>query len=62
MLKYASWEGCAVIIDGDANKAWVYGKGQWHDLNIADAFTRAKLLTEDEYNRAFPNTPPLPLA
>jgi hypothetical protein len=44
------------------SEAWWYSEHwkKWVQINPADAFTSAKLLTEEEYHHIFPNLPPLP--
>ena len=58
-FKYGSLEGLGVI--SDRWEAWQLSpNGVWHEINAADAATKAKILTESEFQRIFGPVPPLP--
>jgi hypothetical protein len=43
-------------------EAWQCIGGVWSPLNTADAHHKAKMLSEETYNKHFPQLPPLPTA
>jgi hypothetical protein len=60
-IKYGSWDGCA--IRWRSWEAWELGfDGTWHEISAADAVTKARVMTEQEYTRRFGRVPPLPIA
>jgi hypothetical protein len=58
--KYGSLEGNPVRWLGW--EAWELGRdGTWHEINAADAATKARVMTEQEYHGHFGPLPPLPV-
>jgi hypothetical protein len=60
-IKYAYWEDLAVRLTSDGD-AWMFNEltEKWAPMNAADAVTKAKLLTEAEFDKMFPDLPALP--
>jgi hypothetical protein len=60
-IKYAYWEELAVRLE-PSGEAWLFNeiKKEWVPMNAADAMSKARLLTEAEFNEMYPDLPPLP--
>jgi hypothetical protein len=58
-LNYAYLDGDTPVRFDDT-EAWQFIGGEWKPLNGADAFHKAKLLSEAEFNKSFGQLPPLP--
>lgn len=56
-LWYGTHEGDPCIMRG--REAWVF-VDKWKPLNLADAETFAKGLSKEQFERMFPDLPPLP--
>jgi hypothetical protein len=61
-IKFGRYDGNAVRYSSEPPfEAWWYVDGRgWLDLNHADAMHNAKVMTEAEYLRMFPDLSPLP--
>jgi hypothetical protein len=60
-IKHGSLEGCAVRWLGW--EAWELGMdGTWREINAADAACKARVLSEDNFQRLFGQVPSLPRA
>lgn len=55
---YASYEAYACRFTD--REAWVYIDGNWHEFNAADVFVNARVVTPQDYDRLFPEVPPMP--
>ena len=43
-----------------ATEAWIFFEGIWNPIHPAEVYEKAKVLTEPEYNRIFPQKMSLP--
>jgi hypothetical protein len=59
-IKYAHWEDLPVRLVSTPAEGWVFGKGQWQEMNAADAISKAKLMSKEDFETTFPDLPPLP--
>jgi hypothetical protein len=58
VIKYAILDDAPVRYND--SEAWEFVGGQWKPLHIADAHHKAKVSSEESFNKLFPQLPPLP--
>lgn len=57
-FRYAAIDGRAVRYSD--TEAWWFVRDAWKALDVADAFSDARVLSEAEYKAMFPDLPNLP--
>lgn len=57
-MKFGDIDDLPVIFDD--KRAVMFGNGQWNPIDHAEAHFKAKLMSEAEFKKCFPDLPPLP--
>jgi hypothetical protein len=59
-IKYGSLDDLPVVWRGwESWELWC--DGRWHEASAAEAATKARVMTKQEFDRSFGYTPPLPI-
>jgi len=59
-ILHGYWEGWPTIVG--EKEAWAFVNGEWKQVNYADAFTKASIVSKAKFTEIFGKLPTLPNA